>query len=443
MTTAFSESPTPQEPAPAPTGQGRTLGWVSLATVAKVVYGLVAMALAARNLGLESIGDLGQMLTILAIVTQLSTFGLGRGVTARHAAYAGDWERLAITNAAIAVITAAGFIMAGAVISGAYVTSLYESFFSSEDLLFTAWLLIAQVPLTAAGAILLAIAAAHGDADRASQAAIASFATGILILFVVRDASLAIFVTAVVLQSGLTMVLIAGRLGRRLVDEYGLAPRRVYTVAVHRLAQVHAEARFIAAFAFAIAIPVLGNLVVRLVSRVMIRNELGGLGLGRWEAVTRVQDGYLQFLGAALALVLLPTLIKSPRDALALQVRYIAGFALLCAVGAGIAAVVGGETLELAFGNAAGGTGDLLALAFLMDLARSPFLVLQYGNLAKGSVARFLRLELLASAGLLAAVFAGLQLGAASLESVFAASVVVCAVISLVAIRTTIRNRTA
>lgn len=400
-----------QEPATGLLGHA----WVAAGTISRMGYGIVVLRVSSRSFGLSSLAEVGQLLSLMSIVLVASTLGTTRGLTQRHAEDRMNPSKLAPVNLAAGAITAScSMLLALALLTwrSSVESVLFERPGASHALVTLALL----VPIYGANAQITAIAAGQGQGPKAAQSSILASASGVGLVLLVANSSLNSLLIVVALQGAVNFFFhLVFFLRPSTLRDWGFHEDRN----PERLGQFVGEARLLLLYAGAILLPVVLQQGTRILTRRSLLNNVGDRAAGLWEAVSKLQEGYVQVLGALLITMLLPELIRSTDRSISssLKTKYVVVASISLLAGS-ILAVFGGEfALSVVYSSEAKSGGDLLALTLGADALRIVFYVSQIQLLAERRLAIFLVAEVVASGSLLTAALLGSASG--SLDNVF------------------------
>ncbi len=347
-------------------------------TIARLAYGLVVMKLAATNFGLSGLAVVGQLLGFMAIQLVLANAGIIRGITVLISkGHPQSSTEIASSAGRITLWTSTTAIaIFGAV---AIVGDAYISPFPGSLPMFT---LVMSAPLAAKSSNAIATLVGIDESRTASKGQIYAVAIGVIGIGIGAFHDLNVFTTAIAIQPLWTysclQIVTRDHPHRPIVFPKILAASKASPPIVRSLLQ----------FSAAMIFPILLLNTSRIVLRSVLTESIGVGTAGQWEAILRLQDGYLQLLGAYFVMVLLPLLAGHNRPAKAAleTVRTL----LLYSVPVLVAMLVAGrQVMTLVYSSAAGTLWLVATAAVAGEVARVPFLVRQYLWLSSGRVRGF------------------------------------------------------
>lgn len=349
-------------------------------TIARLAYGLAVMKLSASEFGLAGLAVVGQLLGLMAIQLVAANAGIMRGVTVlvgQDQAHGGTGRRVAQSAARITTVSSMATVLF--YLALAMLGHVLISPFPSR------W---AVVVLGLAGPFAArttnAIAAIVGlnKSIVASRGQFMAAVIGVGAAIVTSQVSASTFQIAIASQPFLTygcLRLVANRHEWRQV-----AFPRIF----HRGLADKATMQALLAFTGAAVLPVVLLQVSRVALRSVFAESLGIEAAGSWEAVLRLQDGYLQLLGAYFAMVALPVFARSKRPEMAgrviMKTLFIYSLPLPL-----VLVFAGRPLLSLVYSREAAGLWLVATAAVAGEVGRVPFLVRQYIWLSSGRVRRF------------------------------------------------------
>lgn len=375
-----------------------------------MLYGVLALKIISARFGLDVLGEVGQVLSIMSITLVFAIAGGGRLLTHEHAASDADKSELLESNYASYLVAfgASSVIAIVLLISRGVLATVIVG---SEETTLIFVLMATVVPLYAMNGLGTAISAAYGHGTRIAVAMALSSATGLLLLWFSSTDSLAPNLAVLIMQGPINFVFLwfASLRSLRRSEMLGVRPRS-------SVAPEWRVLKRLMSYATVMVIPVFLQQTQRIINRAIISSELNDSAVGRWEAVIKLQEGSIQLIGSLLILLFLPRFVLSPTKAVSEARQFSVQVSAVFLLAAGVLALWGDHVLSLLYSAEASSASQSLAVNTLSDAARALYTTFQVVYLARERFAAFITLELVAASMLVLATLVG---SVGSLERIF------------------------
>jgi polysaccharide transporter, PST family len=268
----------------------------SMATVARLLSGLMIVKFVAWYAGPEGVGRLGQFLSFVSLIVVLGGGGIGNGVVKYVAEYRNDSKSLTTvfgTALCFTVVSA----MCVSIVAVSFSAPLASFLLQDANLKSLIWVLAAVQPFIAANGFLVSVINGYGDVRRVAVISIAGAffsicLTGILAYFFLLYGAL----LAVVLAQALTLTV-----------SLPLLIRSTYYYSTFlRMSFQGAMAARLARF----SLMTLTSAILPPLTNLWIRNHLAAHfsweAVGYWQAISKLSEAYLLFFTVPISVYYLP-----------------------------------------------------------------------------------------------------------------------------------------
>ena len=355
------------------------------ATLVKTVAGLIIIKLLAMKLGPDGFGQLGQLMTLVAITSMFAGGGVANGLikalakTPVTTTEGASWFSTAFTIATLfALLVAVGL----SVFSGVLVDRLMLG-----GLAFLVGLLAISQTIVGYGSLAQSEASSRGETSFYAKANIIGTVIGLAVLFV----AVSYFGFAGAAFSIVVMPSLVGLVALVLMFKRVDIFRHVkFSLEAHK-------AKWLLSFSMITLVGALSIPLAQIIIRDVMAQRLGWSQVGLWQGVVKLSDVYMQFVGVVLANYALPrcAAAKTDRASGAELANIMCWLLAMLTLGFFVLYFMKEMIIQLVFSDAFMGMSDYFIPQMIGDIFRTIAAGISFALMARGIVKISMVFELL------------------------------------------------
>ncbi len=274
---------------------------IGIATIVKILAGLLVIKIVALNLGAEGLGKIGQFMSLLTIFTVISAGGILSGVTKYTAEFADNLDvQKAYLQMSILLISISSFIIMAIFI----VFSVQISNFLFLTNKYSDYIIVTAIlqNFIGFGYFFLSIINGHKDILTNALVLIVSYITGLIVFvcfayvgtFPLIIIGLGVFYSFIIFPSSY-FIFKKGYLNKSILENLKINFKIIKKLLKYTIMAL---------------VTIFAVQIVQILLRNYISLRLGWDYVGYWQGIVKVSETYGQFVSILLSAYLLPTLSK-------------------------------------------------------------------------------------------------------------------------------------